>query len=178
MRTSNRRGSAALEFALTGIPFIFVWISIIQMALGMWQYHTVQFAVKTAGAYAVVHGAGCSANGNTCTVKVKDVAQVLKNYAIGLDPAAITVTFNAMGADHVTVASTITCQLSGGGSPCLNNNSQWPPAANNTAGTDIEIKTEYLFRSALAMVAPGPGSTPVSFGTFWLPGFTHQTIVF
>jgi hypothetical protein len=45
-----------LEFALTGIPLIFIWISIVQMAIGMWRYHTIQYAVKTAGAYIVVHG--------------------------------------------------------------------------------------------------------------------------
>jgi Flp pilus assembly protein TadG len=52
----NQRGSARLEFALTGIPLIFIWISIVQMAIGMWRYHTIQYAVKTAGAYIVVHG--------------------------------------------------------------------------------------------------------------------------
>jgi hypothetical protein len=171
-------GSAVLEFTLSGIPMLFIWISIVQMAIGMWQYHTIQYAVKTACSYAIVHGSDCSSNGNSCTVEVENVATVLENYLIGVDPTKVTVTFNVMNSDHVTVASTISCQLSGGSSPCLSNATQWPPSGNNTPGTDIEIQTEYLWKSALAMVAPGAGSTPVSFGTFWLPGFSHQTIVF
>jgi Flp pilus assembly protein TadG len=177
-RPQTQRGSALLEFTLSGIPMMFIWISVVQMGIGMWQYHTIQYAVKTAGAYATVHGSDCSTGGNSCTIEVENVAQVLQNYLIGVDPTQVTVTFNAMASDHVTVASTITCTLSGGVSPCLSNTTQWPPSGNNAPGTDIEIQTEYLWKSALAMVAPGPGAGPVSFGTFWLPGFTHQTIVF
>jgi len=177
MQRRNQRGNALLEFTLAGIPMLFVWLSIVQMAIGMWQYHTMQYAVKTAGTYASLHGSDCATGGNSCTVQVKDVAGVLQNYAIGIDPTAITVTFNAMASDHVTVANTVTCQLSGGASPCTSNTTQWPPTSYNTPGTDIEIKTEYQFKSALAMVTPGSGQ-PVTFGTIWLPGFTHQTIVF
>lgn len=177
-RRKNQRGSAMLEFALAGIPLMFIWISIVQMAIGMWRYHTIQYAVKTAGSYITVHGSDCSTGTNSCSIKIKDAAQVLANYSIGIDPTQMQVTFNAMASDHVTVASTVSCQLSGGGSPCLSNNTAWPPSPNNTPGNDIEIKTEYLFASALAMVAPGPGSTPVRFGTFWLPGFTHQSILY
>jgi hypothetical protein len=178
LRRPNQSGSAILEFTLAGITLIFIWISVVQMAIGMWRYHTIQYAVKRAGSYASFHGSGCSSNGNTCSIQVKDVASVLKTNAIGVDPAAMTVTFNVMQSDHVTAVSgqTITCQLSGGGSPCLSNTTTWPPATNNAPGTDIEIKTEYQFQSALALWVPGQGG--VTFGSTWLPGFTHQTILF
>lgn len=166
MRRRTQRGNALLEFTLAGITFIFIWINIVQIAIGMWQYHTMQFAVKKAGDYITFHGSNCSTGGNSCSIQIKDVAQLLKNYAIGIDPSVLTVTFNVMASDHVTVVSgqTITCQLSGGGSPCLNKATTWPPSSYNTPGTDIEIKTEYPFQS--------------TFGRFWLPAFTHQTILF
>jgi hypothetical protein len=135
--------------------------------------------VKTAGTYTALHGSDCSTAGNSCSVEIENIAQVLKNYMIGVDPTQVTVTFNAM-TNHTTVASTITCQLSGGSSPCLSNTTAWPPSPYNNPGNDIEIKTEYQFKSALAMVAPGPPGSggAVQFGTIWLPGFTHQTILF
>lgn len=166
MRGKRQRGSALLEFSLAGVMFMWIWIQVVEMSIGMWQYHTMQAAVKVAGDYAAVHGAGCAKNGNTCSIQVKDVANVLKNYAVGVDSTNMTVTFNVMASDHVTPVSgqTITCQLSGGGSSCVNNATTWPPASYNTPGTDFEIKSQYQFRSTL--------------GSYWLPSLTHQMIVF
>lgn len=164
MRRKRQRGNAMVEFAFTGTIFLMVWIGTVQLAIGMWRYHTIQYAAKTAGSYTTLHGSNCSTGGNSCSVAIKDIASVLKQNLIGIDPSAVTVTFNAMANDHVTVASTVTCQLSGGGTPCLSNTTPWPPSSNNSPGTDIEIKTEYQLKSTLA--------------TVWLPGFTHQTILF
>jgi|SRR5579871_112500 len=173
-RRERRRGSAVLEFTLAGIPFIFIWISVAQMAIGMWRYHTIQYAVKTAGAYLTLHGADCSMGSNTCGIQIKDAAKLLASTAVGIDPTAMTVTFNAIDVDHTTVKSTVTCRLDA----CETNTTAWPPVNYNYPGNDVEIKTEYQFQSALAMFAPGPGAGAVQFGTIWFPGFTHQTILF
>jgi Flp pilus assembly protein TadG len=173
-RHSGRHGSAMLEFVLAGIPLIFIWISIFQMAVGMWEYHTMQYAVKTAGYYLTEHGSDCSTSPNNCAIQIKNVAQVLQSYLMGLPASSVYVTLSVLGSDHQTVASSVSCWLSS----CLTNTTAWPPAGYNSPGTDIEIQTEYLWQSALGMVAPGPGSGAVRFGTFWLPGFTHQTILF
>jgi hypothetical protein len=167
------RGSALLEFAFTGVPLIFVLISIAQMGIGMWRYHTLQYAVKTAGAYLTKHGADCAVSPNSCTVQIKDAAQVLANAAFSVPSSSINLTFSAVDSDHTTVRSTVTCQLSA----CLNNTTTWPPASYNNPGQDVRIKADYVFSSALSMVAPGAGS-PVSFGTFHFPGYTQQTIIF
>ena len=58
-RRDRRSGTTLLEFVLVGIPLLFLGISITEMARGMWQYHTLQFATKQAAAYASVHGATC-----------------------------------------------------------------------------------------------------------------------
>ncbi len=169
---SPRRGSAILEFTFTGIPFIFIWISIMQMAIGMWQYHTLQYAVKVTGAYIAVHGSDCSANGNTCSIEIENAAQVMQAYLIGLPPSSVSVTFNALGSDHATVESTVSCTLNN----CLTNTTAWPPSGYNTPGTDIQVQAEYQFNSAIALFVPSVGA--MKFGSAWLPGFTQQTILF
>jgi Flp pilus assembly protein TadG len=163
-RSKGGRGSTMLEFALVGTLFLMVWISTVQLAIGMWRYHTIQNAVKVAGTYTAVHGSDCSTGGNSCGIAIQDIANVLKTNMIGVDPAQVTVTFNAMSSDHTTVASSVTCQLYGGSTPCTSNTTSWPPSSYNTPGTDFEIKTEYQLHSTLA--------------TVWLPGFTHQAIMF
>ncbi|MGO9254812.1 MAG: TadE/TadG family type IV pilus assembly protein [Bryobacteraceae bacterium] len=173
-RRTNRRGSAILEFTMTGIPLMFVWISIMQMAIGMWQYHTLQYAVKVTGAYIAVHGSDCSLPGNTCSIEIENAAQVLSNYLIGLPNSQVSVTFNALASDHATVASTVSCTLSN----CLTNTTAWPPASYNTPGTDIQVQALYKFNSALSMFVPSPGGGVVQFSSAWLPGFTQQTILF
>ena len=48
----SAKGSTLLEFTLVGIPVIFVLISTIEMARGMWMYHTLCHAVKEAARFA------------------------------------------------------------------------------------------------------------------------------
>jgi Flp pilus assembly protein TadG len=62
---NRRRGSSTLEFTLVGIPIIFVLISTFEMARGMWNYHTIAYAVKEGTRFASVHGIDCSTAPNT-----------------------------------------------------------------------------------------------------------------
>ena len=55
-RRANWRGNATIEFTLVGIPLVFVLISTIEMARGMWIYHTLAYAVKEGTRYAVARG--------------------------------------------------------------------------------------------------------------------------
>ena len=173
-KNRNRRGSAILEFTMTGIPLMFCWISIMQMSVGMWQYHTLQFAVKMTGSYIATHGSDCSLNGNTCSIEIENAAGVLNYYLDGLPPSQVHVTFNALGSDHATVESTVSCTLNN----CLTNTTAWPPSGYNTPGTDIQVQALYQFNSALSMFVPSPTGGGVKFSSAWLPGFTQQTILF
>lgn len=166
------RGSALIEFCFTGIPLIFVWISIEEMARGVWNYHTLQYAAKTAGAYAAVHGATCAVSPNACTVTLANIASTFQTAAIGVPPNQVVLTFTtASGA--VT-----TCNLGGTSSLCSAQTTTWPPSSNNDnqVGTSFEINAMYTFHSALSMVAPGGTAGPVKFGTFYFPGDTQQII--
>ena len=164
----SKRGSAMLEFVLTGIPLIFVWISIVQMSLGMWHYHTMQFAIKAAGAYIAHHGSTYVATGNPAKT-LQDAANVFAQAAIGVPASAITVTWTSGN-------TTINCTLNN----CQTNTTTWPPTASSSPGTDFTIRADYLFRSAIAFYSPGTGAghTPVRFGAHHLPSYTRQFILF
>jgi len=170
-RRTPARGSTLLEFTLCGIPMMFAWISIVQMAIGMWNYATLQYAVKACGAYIAVHGASYIAAGNSA-VEIENAASILSSQAIGIPNSGIQVTFTAINSGGT--ATTHTCYLNS----CLTDTTVWPPSGYNAVGDDLEVKANYVWNSALAMVAPGPGAGPVNFGSFNLPGYTHQFIIF
>src|SRR5579864_8111966 len=83
-RTGNRGGKATIEFTLVGIPLVFVLISTVEMARGMWIYHTLAHAVREGTRFTIVQGADCKLAANKCTVKVADIAGVIQNAAVGL----------------------------------------------------------------------------------------------
>ncbi len=169
----RQRGSSLLEFTLAGIPMIFVWISIVQIAIGMWRYHTLQFAVKQTGSYVAVHGSDCSLPGNSCAIQIQQAAQVLQSNAIGIPPDLISVTFQVYQPDHTTAyGSPVSCTLDN----CLTNATVWPPAGWNDPGYDIEISATYNFQSMVAMFVPGKGGSAVAGQN--LPAYTRQMILF
>jgi hypothetical protein len=175
MRKQRRRGSAMLEFAIVGIPMLFVWISITQMALGMWRYHTLQYATKATTAFMALRGGYCSSNGNSCNIRIQDAAQVFRNSAVGIPPNMITVTFTPYEDDHVTAAGgsyPLTCTLNN----CLSNTTAYPPSGFGTPGCDVRVRAVFTFRSALGMFVPG--SQPVNFGAYDLASESQQTILF
>ena len=142
-RRNKHRGTALLEFALTGPPLIFIWISTIQMALGMWHYHTLQYAVKATGSYLAQHGSGCGGS-NNCLLEIENLAAQMKTYAIGVPATAINLTFNSVSsADHSTVLTSVSCALTDSTSPangCDHNTTQWLPSTNNTAGSEFRSR--------------------------------------
>jgi hypothetical protein len=176
----KQRGSAMLEFAFTGVPLIFIWISTVQIALGMWHYDTMQYAVKATGAYLAQHGGGCGTP-NTCSLTIGSLAAIMKTNSIGVPATALLMTFKSVSAaDHTTVVSTVTCTLNNAVTPsagCDQNATVWPPAANNSAGSEFEIQAAFQWSPAIGMVAPGSGKA-VAFGSFSLPAYTHQVVLF
>ena len=179
-RRKDRRGSAILEFAFTGVPLIFVWISTVQIALGMWHYHTMQYAVKATGSYLAEHGGDC-ASPNTCSITIESLASVMKTNAIGVPASALQMTFNTVSSsDHKTVTNTVSCTITNTTTPangCDHNTTAWPPTGSNSAGSEFEIQAEFQWNPAMGMVAPGAGSA-VSFSSVWLPAYTHQVVLF
>ena len=170
---NNERGSTLLEFTLVGIPLLFLLISTVEMARGMWIYHTLAYAIREGTRFVAVKGQGCATTPNSCAVTVGRIAQEIRNNGVGLDPSVMTdVTFTAMSG------RTVTC---GTLQDCMSNTTQWPsdagtPDPGAAQGAEIEITAVYPFRSAIAMLWPGAGR--IQFGTFYFPASSREAIQF
>jgi len=156
MRRRSRRGSTTLEMTFVGIPLIFTMISIFEISRGMWIYHTLAYSVKEGVRFAIVHGVDCVYNPpavlNHCQVTAAQVAAVIENAGVGLDPTATTVTFCAPANTTTGPCTGTTCALNS--CPAT----QFPPATPlgvNYPGQTIEIDIKTPFKSALAMFWPG-----------------------
>ncbi len=147
------RGNATIEFTLVGIPLVFVLISTIEMARGMWIYHTLAYAVKEGTRYTVARGQNnTSANHAT----YQGVCNTIARAGTGLFPGDLTLTF------HSATAGDVTCTADGVGCPA----GPWPPGSSASSiddqpGQAISITGFYPFVSAISMFWPGagPGTT-------------------
>ena len=166
MSKPREKGSTVVEFSLVGIPMLFLLVSIVEMARGMWTYHTLSHAVKEGTRFAMVHGENCTTAPNNCTVTLGQVAQRIRQAGVALDANLLSLTFT-------TPAGSTTCLLR----DCLTRPQTWPPAAGNAFGADIEISGVYPFQSAIAMFWPGAGSG-VRVGSVNLPAASREKIQF
>ncbi len=156
-----------VEFALVGIPIIFVLISIFEMARGMWLYHTVAYAVREGTRFAIVHGTNCNASDSPskCPTYVSDVAGVILSSGIGLMPDDLVVTMRSVAGSSVLWTSgekTLSQHLT-------NTTTLFPPTcdpgvtcsygAASDVGIEIYIYARYPFRSALVYFWPGASTT-------------------
>ncbi len=185
----KRRGQTLVEFTFVGIPLMFVLISTFEISRGMWIYDTLAYAAKQGVRYAIVHGANCGKEGNSCNVVlgpatstcVSDnnltaqgvptinptVAEVIRCAAKGLDPVHTQVTFTSL------VAQTGPCTLETSG-PNSCTALTWPEVGASDPGDTITIKITTPFNSAIAMLFPG--SKPVSFAAGILGAQSSDTI--
>jgi Flp pilus assembly protein TadG len=150
----GRKGNAIIEFTLVAIPFIFMQFSIVEICRGMWDYHSLAQAVKAATRAAATRGAGCA--GTACAMTVGQIATTISAYALGMPASALNVTLTSN-------AGNVTCNPL---STCTGNNTVWPPAGGNTAGSDISISGSYNFTSMLMMFVPGTKGMQFSGVTF------------
>src|SRR5277367_3801169 len=100
----NKKGVTILEFSLAGIPALFVFISAIEMALGMWQYHTLGYAMKEATRTIISHGQGCQMSGNSCGQTIGALATQIANTGIGIPASTMNVTFTSASGTVQTCA--------------------------------------------------------------------------
>ncbi len=143
MRRTARRGNAAIEFTLVGIPVLFGLISIFELSRGMWEYHTLAHAIKEGARFAVVHGQGCD-EAPECRVTVGEIAQRIRDRGVGLIPSRLQLEFIPKKGD------TITCTLDA----CLARTEIWPPAGVDMAGSHLTVRGVYQVRSIILMLTP------------------------
>lgn len=176
----KRLGQTLVEFTFVGIPIIFILISIFEVSRGMWLYHTLAYAAKIGARYASVHGINCvnnANNPNNCTVNMgpvaapgvgtlPSIAYVIRQAAVGLDPAKTNLTFTDASG------TAFTCTLANGA--C--SGTTWPTAdgTSNAVGQPIRIDITTPFNSAIALLWPGAKVVKFASGTL---GATSQEYV-
>ena len=144
-RKSKDRGSAVVETALMFLPFVLTLFSTIEIARGMWMYHTLTNAVKSGTRFATVHGQDCIEASSNCGATVGDIITTIRGAGIGLDGSQLQLTLTADGSTYTcaTVAS------------CASDQTQWPPTSHNAAGLPLTIEGRYAFQSIAAILWPG-----------------------
>ena len=181
-RRRSRAGQAMVEFTFVGIPLLFTLISIFEVSRGMWIYHTLAYSVKNGVRYASVHGINCVNGGNNpnnCQVFIgpatapagnalPTIAWVIRQAAVGLDPANTTLTFtDANGTQTTCTMSACTAIL-------------WPPNGGiggvSDVGKAIQIDIRTPFISAIAMF--WPGAAPLGFASGTLGASSQDYIQF
>jgi Flp pilus assembly protein TadG len=153
-RTGRKeKGSTLIEFTLVGIPLLLVFISLIEMCIAMWSYHTLAYALREGVRFASTKGQGCTYTGNTCSVTVGDITQQITTAGTGLVPGQLNVTFTS-SAGNVS-CSPITS--------CSSNTTVWPPSSGNLPGSVISVSGTYPVQTRLVlMFFPGAGASQMN----------------
>jgi len=167
----RRSGSALLEYVFVGIPSLFLTLSVFEVSLGMWQYHTMAEAAQIAARYVVTHGAACA-----CAVTPANIATVVGNEAVGLSAANTNLTLKSASAtitctvQNCMNAVSVTC--AGAGCPTA----VFPPAADAAAGNNITVILTYNITNPLLMY--WPGGVQMSTGSYTLGAQSVQEILY
>jgi Flp pilus assembly protein TadG len=147
-------GSSVLEFTLTSIPLMFVMITVVQMAAAMWNYHTLNEAVKVTARTAAVRGIDCAST--ACAMTVGEITQMINTKGIGLLSSSLDVTLtDGNGSLNCNPVST-----------CTSSSTVWPRTGGNGLGQVISISATYPLTGPMAMFVPGAGHSTFAPQTF------------
>jgi hypothetical protein len=155
-----------LEFALLGVPIVFITLSAFEASLAMWRYHTMAEVVQVGARYITAHGLGC-ASPNTCQITVGNIVSVITTSGVGLDTSKLSVTLTSANAS-------VPCSPV---SSCSSNSTIFPQTGDNSPGMDIQVSATYPIDNPIAMVWPGTHSVPMT-GVLTLGATSTQRMVF
>jgi hypothetical protein len=141
----RQSGTMLLEFVLTGIPALFITVSVFEASMTMWQYHTMAETVQVAGRYIVTHGQSCSQNGNNCSITVANIVTDIESTDVGLDPSRLNVTLAGLN-------NTVTCNPL---TYCANNSTVFPEGNDGAAGNNITVTATYPMKNPFVIYWPG-----------------------
>lgn len=150
LHRSSRRGSALVEFSFVGILMVLITISVVSIALEMWQYSSLSYATEATARYVTMHGAGCTQNGNTCSITVGNVTSYFVNQATGLSSTQLTLTLTD-GSGSTTCSPPFTS--------CESSSSAFPASTANSIGSNITIKATYPVQNPVSMFWRQGGNT-------------------
>lgn len=165
-----------LEFVFLGVPSLFLTLSVFEVSLTMWQYHTLAEAAATGARYAVTHGSDCSQNGNSCTATAEQVATVIKNSVVGLDPTKVNVTFTPQTGSAIGPYTLSNC--SAGNAQATGCTGNFPPSgAAGAPPNTVTVNLTYTANNPVAMFWPG-GGKGLLVGGLTLGAISTQEIMF
>ena len=98
---NNRDGVAAVEFALTALPYLMIFLGVMEMGRVMWTINSVQYAVEETSRYATLNSEDSDA---LVQAYMQDILEGLMVPTGGLSVA--TQTFTNNGVDLVEVNTT------------------------------------------------------------------------
>jgi Flp pilus assembly protein TadG len=136
-----------LEFALVGIPTIFMTVSVLEASMTMWQYHTLEECAAVGARYVITHGADCA---GSCGVTVGNVVTKIAQSAVGLDSSKLSVTL-------VSASTSPSGTTYNPASSYLSNTTAFPPSADATVGNDVTVTVSYNAANPFVMWWPGAG---------------------
>ena len=164
-------GNTQIEFALCAVFIVFLLISIVDLARGMWIYHTLAEAVRDGTRHAIVRGDRYvdPVTGNRLAgATLADARAVVLRHAAGLDPNQLNLRFESP-------AGTITCNPATN-CPGGSLGQTWPPVGFASAGLEVGIIARYPYNSLVVMYFPGGGG--LNFGNYTLGSSSRERIVF
>jgi hypothetical protein len=165
----RQRGSAIVEFALAGIAGATLLITTFQLALVMWNFHTLAYAVHETNRYIASHGRSCTTGGNHCQITVANIVTKLKEHALGIPDTTLNMTLTAQSGTVYNCNPISTCAA---------DTTQWPPVAHldNNPGAPTKITAKVVVHPAIIILWAGtPGSRV---GEITLPATSNIPIVF
>jgi hypothetical protein len=142
-------------------------ICLFEISRGLWAHHTLAYAVREGTRYAAMHGADCTANGNSCTVTIGNIVTYMQNAGGGFDPNNTTLTFTPQSGS--AISDTMTNLATG-----TYSSTQFPPSSASAQGNTVQISSKYKFTTVLAMLSLG-SSAP---GAFYLTASSKELIQF
>jgi hypothetical protein len=132
----------------------------------MWTYQTLAYGAKELNRYVAVHGTHCGSGTNNCKLTVGNVATAAEAFAIGLSPSTLNLTLTSPSTSYTCNPVT----------SCTSNSNPWPPSADSTVGTTIQVKLQYQVSPGFTMV--WGGAKAASYGSYNLGAYSKQRVLF
>ena len=134
-----------LEFVLTGIPAIFITISVFEVSMTHVAVPHHGRNRTGSGRYIVAHGQSCSQNGNNCSITVANIATSMESTGVGLDSSKLNVSLTS-------AQITVTCNPL---NTCNSNATVFPEGTDGAPGNDIQVTASYPMKNPFSMYWPG-----------------------
>jgi hypothetical protein len=133
-----------VEFAIAGVATISLLICTVQLALAMWTYHSLAYAVHETNRYVSMHGRSCLTGGNGCGIFVADVMTKFKSFAPNISDSNVNITLTSGTGSTVYNCNPMTT--------CENDTTdQWPATSHqdNWVNSNVTLSASTTMQSMI-----------------------------